>query len=92
MTVFFGNFTKKPGIHIKNNMIENKINELCQVEIFLKVFAIIGNINIPNPPQAVTIPAALLLFSFGKCFEIIGVKIVPAAPAKPKPTSRPRFI
>ena len=52
----------------------------------------IGNKNIPNPPLAVTRPAALLLFSLGKCFEIIGVKIVPAAPAKPKPTSKPRFI
>ena len=45
----------------------------------------------PKPPLAVTIPAALLLFSLGKCFEIIGVRIVPAAPAKPKPTNNPRF-
>ena len=45
----------------------------------------------PKPPQAVTIPAALLLFSLGKCFETIGVKIVPAAPARPIPTNKPRF-
>ena len=91
-TPIFGSFTKNPGMHMRNKIIEKIIKDICQVETFLKIFARIGKINIPKPPQAVTIPAALLLFSFGKCFEIIGVRMVPAAPAKPKPTSNPKLI
>ena len=90
--LFSGNLTSKAGIHIKNNIIEKIIKDICQVEKLLKIFAIIGNINIPKPPQAVTYPAALLLFSFVKCLETIGVSIVPAAPAKPKPTNKPKLI
>ena len=67
------------------------MKELCQVEIFLNKFDNIGKINIPKPPLAVTRPAALLLFSFGKCFESLD-SIVPAAPAKPNPTNKPRLI
>ena len=92
VVLFLGYFTKRPGIHIKNKIIENIIKDICQVEIFLNKVDNIGKINIPKPPHAVTIPAALLLFSFGKCFEIIGVRMVPAAPAKPKPTNKPRLI
>ena len=86
-----GSFTNNPGTHIRNKIMEKRTNESCHVEIFLNILAKIGKINIPRPPQAVTTPAALLLFSLGKCFEIIGVRIVPAAPANPKPTNNPRF-
>ena len=79
-------------LDVSVNGNENKIKEICQVEMFSNTTDNIGKINIPKPPQAVTIPAALLLFSFGKCFEIIGVRMVPAAPAKPKPTNKPRLI
>ena len=90
--LFSGNLTKKAGINIIKSITEKIKKEVCQSEIFLKILAIIGNKNIPSPPHAVTYPAALLLFSLGKCLETIGVKIVPAAPAKPKPTNKPRFI
>ena len=75
-----------------SQITENIIKDICQVEIFLNKVDNIGKINIPKPPHAVTRPAALLLFSFGKCFEIMGVRMVPAAPAKPKPTNKPRLI
>ena len=50
-----------------NKNIENIMNVFCQVVSEMKNFDAIGNTNIPKPPQAVTNPAAFVLFSFGKC-------------------------
>ena len=87
---------KSSDISILLNITDDHLDRHETFERYSKIkmgiFDNIGKINIPNPPHAVTRPAALLLFSFGKCFEIIGVRMVPAAPAKPKPTNKPRLI
>ena len=51
-----------------------------------------GKINIPKPPHAVTMLAAFARLWFGKCLVTWGAIIVPAAPAKPKPTNNPKLI
>ena len=59
--------------------------------LIIKKFEKAGNINMPRPPNAVTNPAALLLFSLGKCFVTKGANIGPEHAPKPTPTIIPRL-
>ena len=45
----------------------------------------------PRPPKAVTNPAALLLFSLGKCLVAKGASIGQEQAPKPIPTINPRL-
>ena len=56
-------------------IVKVKEPSLEEVEMLSNMLAKTGKRNIPKPPLAVTKPAALLLFSFGKCFEIFRNKI-----------------
>ena len=88
---FSGFLINKAGIHITIRIIENTVNVVCQPVSIIKKFDRAGNINIPKPPKAVTYPAALLLFSFGKCLVAKGANIGPEHAPKPIPTINPRL-